>query len=422
MPYGAHLVAAHQNVDNDRPSLRGCAVGCAVWSRFPLRPPFQDLPAEAASTQRACVAFTRIGALHVRCVAVYGWPANHAQAKERNEALMLQVLALISDGGLPTLIAGDFNVRPQSLPCWPSFRALGFQEANELWSGRGHAELPPTCKGSTRHDTALIPPVLLPLLVKISVDVDSWDFDAHAPMQLTFHVPGRAPCRSVWRKPRCWMEFQPSADKVHAAYQATAGHLDDSINAGQTVEYVDTAFQSWASLLENAVDRAMAQQHAENPILFPAASLPKSHRGRCVYRHEKKRRSLLLRSELGTATLIRPKKPSQSKPAPAPSRSGGCALFESHMCILGGVTSWLRNGMPFAVPVGMGRVSRSGCCHLSILKLSTRLGLCLSLPFRRRTGYRMSSMSSSMTVVRLHAKRPSSDRTCSGLRIGWMMS
>ena len=133
-------------------------------------------------------------------------------------------------------------------------------------------------------------------------------------------------------------------------------------------------------------------------------------------------RSLLLRSELGTATLIRPKKPSQSKPAPAPSRSSGCALFESHMCILGGVTSWLRNGMPFAVPVGMGRVSRSGCCHLSILKLSTRLGLCLSLPFRRRTGYRMSSMSSSMTVVRLHAKRPSSDRTCSGLRIGWMMS
>ena len=88
MPYGAHLVAAHQNVDNDRPSLRGCAVGCAVWSRFPLRPPFQDLPAEAASTQRVCVAFTRIGALHVRCVAVYGWPANHAQAKERNEALI----------------------------------------------------------------------------------------------------------------------------------------------------------------------------------------------------------------------------------------------------------------------------------------------------------------------------------------------
>ena len=282
-------VASHQHGDSAGPSLRGCAVGSAVWSRFPLRPPFRGLAPQVAATQRVCVAYSRIGALHFRCLAVYGWPANHSQAKQLNEALLQHVLDLVADGGVPTVIAGDFNIRPQALPCWPAFQALGFQEVHEFWQNRGHPALPPTCKGATFNDTALLPPVLLGLLVRASVDVTSFDFDAHAPLRLEFQWPTHSPCSSVWRKPRCWMEFAPEALKVHQAYQASAGCLDEVIAAGSSADDVDSAFQSWACLLEDAVDHALAEQHQQDPIRYPTGHLPKTHRGRCVYRQIRQR-------------------------------------------------------------------------------------------------------------------------------------
>ena len=282
-------VAAHCHGDQAGPSMRGCAVGSAIWSRFSLRPPFQGLAPPVAATQRICVAYSRIGALHFRCIAVYGWPANHAQAKQLNDSLLQQVLDIAADGGVPTLIAGDFNVRPQSLACWPAFQNLGYQEVHELWSRRGHTALPPTCKGATFNDTALLPPVLLNLLARATVDDVSCDFDAHAPLRLQFRLPGCSPTRSVWRKPQCWMEFRPSAPKVHEAYQACAGHLDDLLATGSTAEDVDMAFQTWAGLVEDAVDQALAEQHREDPVQFPHGGLPKSHRGRCVYRQIKQR-------------------------------------------------------------------------------------------------------------------------------------
>ena len=282
-------VAAHCHGDQAGPSMRGCAVGSAIWSRFSLRPPFQGLAPPVAATQRICVAYSRIGALHFRCIAVYGWPANHAQAKQLNDSLLQQVLDIAADGGVPTLIAGDFNVRPQSLACWPAFQNLGYQEVHELWSRRGHTALPPTCKGATFNDTALLPPVLLNLLARATVDDVSCDFDAHAPLRLQFRLPGCSPTRSVWRKPQCWMEFRPSAPKIHEAYQACAGHLDDLLATGSTAEDVDMAFQTWAGLVEDAVDQALAEQHREDPVQFPKGGLPKSHRGRCVYRQIKQR-------------------------------------------------------------------------------------------------------------------------------------
>ena len=282
-------VAPHQHADHVGPSLRGCAVGSAVWSRFPLRAPFRGMDPQVAATQRVSVAYSRIGALHFRCLAVYGWPANHTQAKQLNATLLQHVLDLVADGGVPTVIAGDFNIRPQALPCWPAFQAMGFQEVHELWQNRGHPALPPTCKGATFHDTALLPPVLLNLLVHASVDVASFDFDAHAPLRLEFRWPAHSPCSSVWRKPRCWMEFSPSAAKVHQAYQATAGCLDDAIAHGTSADDVDSAFQTWACLIENAVDSALAEQHHQDPVQHPTGHLPRSHRGRCVYRHIRQR-------------------------------------------------------------------------------------------------------------------------------------
>ena len=126
-------VASHCHQEQEKTSLRGCALGAAVMSRFPVRPPFQAVPQEVQASQRIAVAHARLGPLHVRCIAVYGWPANHSDARARNDELMCQVLKLVSDGGSPVLIGGDFNTAPQALGCWQSFLRLGYREVFQMW-------------------------------------------------------------------------------------------------------------------------------------------------------------------------------------------------------------------------------------------------------------------------------------------------
>eukprot|EP00439_Symbiodinium_sp_Y106_P047455 s3639_g6.t1 len=162
-------VASHCHQEQEKTSLRGCALGAAVMSRFPVRPPFQAVPQEVQASQRIAVAHARLGPLHVRCIAVYGWPANHSDARARNDELMCQVLKLVSDGGSPVLIGGDFNTAPQALGCWQSFLRLGYREVFQMWKEKFQITLPATCRGATRHDTMLLPPVLADLALTARV-------------------------------------------------------------------------------------------------------------------------------------------------------------------------------------------------------------------------------------------------------------
>ena len=282
-------VAPHCHQDHTGPTLRGCALGAAVLSRFPIRPPFQALAQELTESQRIAVAHLRIGPLHLRCIAVYGWPANHSDAAARNDALLCQVLKVVSDGGAPAIVGGDFNTSPQSLPCWQHFLDQGYREVFQMWKERFRITLPATCKGATRHDTVLLPPVMADLALTAQVEADCFDFDAHSPLVLSFKLPTQAPCRPLWRKPRTWMDFRPDADKVEQAYAAKAGTLDICISKCSGRDDLEEAFQKWAQTLESAVDSAVRQQHQEDPVTFPAVCLPRNARGRCEYRIAKKR-------------------------------------------------------------------------------------------------------------------------------------
>ena len=282
-------VAPHCHQEHDGPTLRGCALGAAVMSRFPVRPPFHCLATELTESQRVAVAHVRIGPLHVRCIAVYGWPANHSDAAARNDALLCQVLKVVSDGGAPTIIGGDFNTSPQNLACWQQFQAMGYREVFQMWRERFQVHLPATCKGATRHDTVLLPPVLADLAISARVEDTCFDFDAHAPLMVTFKLPAQAPCRPMWRKPRTWMDFQPSAAKVEQAYAVVADRLDHRISVCSSRDELEHAFLEWAQALESAVDSAVRQQHSEDPVTFPTAGLPRNARGRCEYRVAKKK-------------------------------------------------------------------------------------------------------------------------------------
>ena len=251
--------------------------------------PFTALPQDLLDTQRVTVGHVRVGPLHLRCVAVYGWPANYSDALARNDALLQQVISIVGDGGVPTIIGGDFNVPPQSLECWSELQKLGYREAFQLWRERFQTCLPATCRGATRHDTVLLPPQLVELAQSASVLLDCHDFDSHAPLKLSFRLPRCAPCRPVWRKPRSWMELGPEPDRVHTIYQGRAGHVDDCIQDCSSSADLDQAFSLWAHTLECSVDLSLKAQHAESPVNFPATNLPRSARGRCQYREVRQR-------------------------------------------------------------------------------------------------------------------------------------
>jgi len=93
-------------------------------------------------------------------VACYGFPSNGPETKRQNDILLAQIYKYVTSIGIPYMIGGDFNMPPQSLPIWSAFKGIGAVEAFELFRHRNLVDLPPTCRGSTRHDTCIIHPFL----------------------------------------------------------------------------------------------------------------------------------------------------------------------------------------------------------------------------------------------------------------------
>ena len=163
-------VPEHRHENAQKSSLRGHAAGVALASVFPLRLPFAPLVSPAAQAHRLALGHIRLGPLHARLVVLYGWPANHADAAQRNEQLFREALLLIAASNMPTLVGGDFNIDVRTLPVWSDLVRAGYVELFEFHRQRFGQLLPPTCRDSTRHDTVLLPQVFQQLLVAASVE------------------------------------------------------------------------------------------------------------------------------------------------------------------------------------------------------------------------------------------------------------
>ena len=139
----------------------------ALATRLPSRCSRPGLPADIASTCRISEAFVRLGPMEVRFLTVYGYQAAMLDAKEHNESLLRAALTRATQNAMPCIVAGDFNMCPLDLPSGQSFVQLGYQEVFQFHFKRTGTELPPTCKNSTRHDTALLHPSLLHLWASV---------------------------------------------------------------------------------------------------------------------------------------------------------------------------------------------------------------------------------------------------------------
>ena len=280
-------VPSHWRENAAGPSLRGYAAGVAIASLFPVRRPFAVMGSAGYDAHRLLVSHVRIGPMHARIVAVYGWPANHTGATAKNTRLFQEVACLAAESPLPTLIAGDFNTDVTKLPCWTAFQCQGYAELFDLSRRRFGKQLPATCRGSTRHDTALLPPVFQQMLRGAAVDTECHLFDSHSPVLLTFAMPQHNPCKQVWRKPASWSDYAPSAPEMEQHYLRTRDALHSRLDSCTSRDDLEQAFTSWASTVEEAVDQALRSGHARDPLRQPVPSLPKKARGRCTYRFVK---------------------------------------------------------------------------------------------------------------------------------------
>ena len=114
--YFGMAVAPH-SADASGPHLvRGAAGGVAICTALPSRPSVEPHCPEVWATTRLVESFVRLGSLEIRLISLYGLPSSHDDARTMNQYLHTAVVRRLAASKVPTLVAGDFNVRVQSLP------------------------------------------------------------------------------------------------------------------------------------------------------------------------------------------------------------------------------------------------------------------------------------------------------------------
>ena len=122
--------------------------------------------------------------------------------------------------------------------------------------------MPPTCKGVTTPDTAIVHPMLVQRMQGFTVDNQAL-FDAHAPVVISFHIPGQELFTTRLKTPKSWTELPIDSSDLQASAQVICQHPEP------------TNLLQWAQLVEATVDHAIQVEHAKNPTLQPLPKLPK---------------------------------------------------------------------------------------------------------------------------------------------------
>ena len=275
--------------------LRGLAVGTAIFSSVPARPSISPFPMEQQQSCRISECFIRLRSIEVRIIVIYGFPTCHVHAAAKTNMLLSWAYQRATASQIPTLIGGDMNASPQTLPIWSAFQQLGWVEIGEFMRCAYNVILPPTCKGSTSPDTLLVPPCLQQFLQGADVLSGCGLFDAHEPLRVHFRFPNSHLQTMQWRMPKSWVEFEDDPSQLQAVYQqkrvavrqATQLLGTDDVDSGQTV--LGRALQTWSAVLEDTVSQVISQKARAEPHLEWPPALPRAYRGRCIARQRQVR-------------------------------------------------------------------------------------------------------------------------------------
>ena len=273
-------VAAKKSTLDLRPSYRGEAVGSAVFSKLPSRSTRGEIHESLWETQRFSTCIIRLGCMEVLMISVYGFANRYKEGIRPNDVLIASLIPVISQIGLPYIVAGDFNEPLSKLPSYKFFSDQGAVEAFQWYKSKFQEELPPTCCNSTRNDTLFAHPTVAALFHNMRVS-EEHKFDIHTPLLVDFKTLGVHEEQTLWRCPKSWACFAPPSDTIDKHYQSFC--LDDTFDTSQqlSIGQVEQAFQEWSRNVENAVDRALQESHVADPLKFPQKCLHQTFKGRC---------------------------------------------------------------------------------------------------------------------------------------------
>ena len=273
-------VASQFETIDKRPSLRGEALGTAIFSRFHARLPRVTIPDSLTNSIRFNCCIIQLQRRDVLVVSIYGFPgATRCQNNVRmNDLLLSAVWDVIQHVGLPFIVAGDFNEKPQSLPIFEAFRRLGAIEVHQWFENKFGHQLPATCRNATRNDTAILHPWVSQYLVSADV-LTSHQIGDHSPLILDFNFDIPNENGFSWRLPQCWARFAPAPDKIAFHYHQLK-HLY-AHNPICSSNDVTDALTQWSSHIEHAIDSAFKELHHHDPVRHPWNGLPKKFKGRC---------------------------------------------------------------------------------------------------------------------------------------------
>ena len=258
---------------------RGLSIGTAVFSKLPGRPSPTPLSPEQEASCRISECFVRVGPVEIKVVVIYGWPTGTPEAAARNNLLLAWAYERVTASSIPAIIGGGFNTPPQSLPVWNSFAQLGWVEAGQFVAQAFGYNLPNTCKGATRNDTFILPPVLQQFVVGADVLSEAMLFDSHAPMRLMMRFPGRLPPVLHWKLPKAFSDFDLPVPELSKAYQSPS--RTNCCLAEVADDQGLVALRTWSAAVEEAASSVLCARAAQEPHLQWPTSLPTAYSGRC---------------------------------------------------------------------------------------------------------------------------------------------
>ena len=192
----------------------------------------------------------------------------------------------------PTVVAGDFNLRPQDLDIWNSFCSLGYSEAFEQFQHQFGEALPPTFNSSTRNDTMVYSHHLASLFLHASVHHDA-GFAQHSPLTVEFSL---SPCKYVYR--HLTMPDPLDNDVLHSKFFENAqqqqvsvakGVIDALFSSPPTECNVDRSLQLVGKAFDEAYCNALQMYNTFVPPEMAAQRVRKSRMQRLQPREVKSR-------------------------------------------------------------------------------------------------------------------------------------
>ena len=295
----------HRESMNPSPEIRGKATGLSLHTCLQARLANPLEHATYYQKARLMRSFVNFGATVIQVVQIYGYPRPATDAKAATNNLLREACCEAFDLNMPTIFVGDFNHDPMSLPAAKVLSDYGYSSTAQIYQDLYHRPQPPTCREATCNDAFVVSPHIRKMVQAVVVDPES-DFADHKPIRLLLTMPRDPLTRMVLRRPHSWQDRQPDKNRVAEQY----AHLQR--------DKTSHSFAEWASACEEAVHRAIQEEHCAAPEKQPFPGLARAQRGR--YREPK-----LIKIDL--TKPIKPAGPTQYNP----NIDQASAVFRQHL-------------------------------------------------------------------------------------------